>query len=345
MANRTISNFNTAQAKMLGAFQNQTLRYRKPVTYLAMLLSSNIFFPNYYSLRLREDRAIDINYKLRSSRTLGVGGRTVGHAGVKGDTAKLTPSWSVKDDKFNISIKQADNSLYNFQEQLAQELQDVAANFAEGLETAAVDYIFNNRSGVNIASVSGTFDPVDSVYKITDATNGNKAIQISKSVMHVNKYSDSNLVAFCDTAAYNKFLFDAAQGAQNQTNLSFQFQGVTYIHSVELGSKFSALNVGAGYPLGSWVMAEKGTFGVLPWIPKQNRIGVTTKVADFMSMTNPITGDLMAVHSYETSADDSLSNGSAQDVVTQYEVSIDIAMEKAPLQTANETIFQAFVLV
>ncbi len=345
MANRTTANLSTAQAKLLGAFQKQELRFRNPVTYLAMKLSSNIMFPNYDALRMREDRAIDTNYKVRSSRSLLTTSRSASHTGTKGDTATLTPSWGTKRDVFKISQKQADNSLYSLDEQLAQEVQTVVSNFAEGLETAATDYIFANRSGVNVATAEGTFDAVDDVFKITEATNGERAMQIAKSAMHVNKYSETNLVAFCDTVSYNKFLYQAAQGASNQTNLSFQFGGVTYIHSVELSAKFDTLNAAAGYPLGSWIMAEMGTFGVLPWIPKQNRLGISTKVNEWNTLINPIDNELYAVHSYQTLADDSANNGSAQDVVTQYEVSIDVAFEKAPLSTANETVFQAFVLV
>jgi len=343
MANRTLANLSTAQAKLLGAYQAKELRFRNPVTYLAFILSSNIMFPNYSELRLREDRAINTNYKVRSSRALGTGGRIHNHSGVKGDTAVLTPSWSSYDDKFKISLKQADNSLYSLDEQLASELQEITSNFAEGLETIATAYIFAQRSGVNVATAEGAFDAVDDAFEITESTNGDRAIQISKSVMHVNKYSDSNLVAFCDTVAYNKFLFQAAQGAQNSTNLSFQFNGVTYIHSVELGALGAGLV--SAYAKGFWIMAEMGTFGVLPWIPKQNRQGVSTKVNMFDSIINPIDNQIYAVHSYETLATDAAANGSAQDVVTQYEVSIDIALEKAPLTTANETVFQAFALV
>ena len=343
MANRATAKLVKAQAKLLGAFQSQELRYRNPVTYLAFKLSSPIMFPGWDALRTREDRTIETNYKLRASRALGTGGRIHNHTGVKADTGTLTPSWDSYDDAFNMSLKQADNSLYNEDEQMAQEIQEVVSNFAEGLETVAVNYVFSNRSGVNTATVEGSFDATDDVFKITESTDGDRLIQITKSVMHINKHNDSNLVVFCDTVAYNKMLFKAAQGAQNSTNLSFQFNGVTFIHSVELGALGAGL-VGA-YAKGFWVVAEMGTFGVLPWIPKQNRRGVETKESSYSSLMNPIDGFDYAVHSYETRADDSANGGYTQDVVTQYEVSIDVAFEMAPLSTADETVFKAFALV
>lgn len=343
MANKTIANKSTAQAVMLGAFQAKELRYRNPVTYLAMQLSSAIMFQNYPALRLREDRAIDVNFKLRSARALGVAGRIHNHTGVKGDTSKLTPSWTTHDDVFNISVTQANNSMYSLQEQLNDEFQQVASNFAEGCETLAVAHVFASRSGVNVSTAEGTYDAVDDVFEITDATNGDRAMQIAKTNMHINKYSQSNLVAFCDTVSYNKFLFNAAQGASNSTNLSFQFQGVTYIHSVELGALGAGLV--SAYSKGFWIMAEMGTFGVLPWIRKENREGKMTKVNEWSSFYSPITEDVIALHSFETLADDSANNGSTQDVVTQYQASIDLAFVNAPLATANEEVFQAFGLI
>lgn len=342
MANRTTANFVKAQAVLLGAFQKEELRFRNPVTFLMFMLSAPIMFPNYDVLRKREDRTVETNYKVRGSRSLGTGGRTHNHTGTKGDTALLTPSWTTYDDVFNISVKQADNSLYELDAQLAQEFQDTVANFAEGLETVATAYIFSNRSGVNNGTAEGTFDATDDVWEITESTHGTRAIQITKSVMHENKYGGPYVI-FCDTISFNKFESDAAQGAANSTNLSFQFNGVTFVHSVELGALGGALV--SAYAAGFWIVAEIGAFGVLPWIPKQNRMGKSTKVNDWRSLINPVDNISYAVHSYETLADDSSNNGSAQDVVTQYEVSVDIALEKAPLSTANETIFQAFALV
>jgi len=341
MANRVTGNLVKAQAKLLGAFQEKELRYRNPVTYLAFKLSGAIMFPNYDELRKREDRVVETNYKLRADRAL-AGARTHNHTGTKADTSTLTPAWTSYSDKFNMSLKQADSSIYSADEQLAHEIQECVANFAEGLETVATAYIFNNRSQVNIATAEITFDGVDFVSEIAEA-NEDRAIQISKSVMYANKYSGSNLVVFCDTISYNKFEKTAAQGVSNSTNWSFQFNGVTFIHSVELGALGAGLV--SAYAKGFWVIAEMGTFGVLPWIPKQNRMGVETKENKYAALMNPVDGFSYAVHSYETRADDSANNGYTQDVVTQYEVSIDQSFNDAPLSTANETVFQAFGIV
>ena len=340
MSNRVNSNLVKAQARLLGAFQSSELRFRFPATYLALKAMSPVMFPNYSELRVREDRTVETNFAARSSRSLG-SARTHNHTGVKGDTATLTPTWASYTDKFNMSLKQADNSLYNADEQMFQEISNVVANFMEGYETAATASLFNNRSGVNVATAYGSFDSTNDVFEI-QAADQDTAIQITKIAMDANKYVGSMKV-FCDSVSYAKFEKQAAQGVSNATNLSFQFNGVTFVHSVGLGALAVALD--AGYNKGFWIVVPDGTVATLPWIPVQNRQGVSTKVADFSSLLNPVDGEAYGIHTYEVGADDSANNGYTQDVVTQYEVSQDLAFVKAPLTTAGETTIQAFGIV
>lgn len=341
MANRTTANLLKAQAKLVGAFQSAELRYRYPATYLALKQNSPIMFPNYDVLRTREDRTVETLFNKRASRALGTSGRVHNHTGSKADTSTLTPTWTVYDDVFNMSLKQADNSHYNAQEQLNSELMNIVANFMEGYETAATAYLFNNRSGVNAATAEGTFDATDDVFEIAEAKES-RAIQITKIALDANKYP-AGATIFCDSISYAKFEYQAAQGASNQTNLSFQFNGVTFVHSVELGALGAGLV--SAYAKGFWIVVPTGMVATLPWIPVQNRNGVVTKENEYTSFINPVDGETYAIHTYETRADDSANNGYTQDVVTQYQVSQDLAFAKAPLTAAGETPILAFAIV
>ena len=341
MANRVTANLLKAQAKLVAAFQSSELRFRYPATYLALRANSPIMFPNYEALRTREDRVLETMFNTRAKRSLGTSGRTHNHTGVKADTAILTPTWASYDDKFNMSLKQADNSHYNEQEQMNSELMNIMSNFMEGYETLATNYIFANRSGVNIATAGGTFDSVDDVFEIAEA-NIARAIQTTKMAVDANKYP-AGATIFCDSISYALFEFQAAQGASNNTNLSFQFGGTTFVHSVELGALAGALV--SAYSKGFWIVVPTGTVATLPWIPIQNRRGVVTKENEYSSIINPIDGETYAVHSYETRADDSANNGYTQDVVTQYQISQDLAFAKAPLTVASETTILAFGIV
>ena len=339
--NRVSANLLKAQAKLVAAFQSSELRFRYPATYLALRANSPIMFPNYEALRTREDRVLETMFNTRAKRALGTAGRIHNHTGVKADTAILTPTWASYDDKFNMSSKQADNSHYNEQEQMNSEMMNIMSDFMEGYETIATTYIFANRSGVNIATAGGTFDSVDDVFEIAEA-NIARAIQTTKMAVDANKYP-AGATIFCDSISYALFEFQAAQGASNNTNLSFQFGGTTFVHSVELGALAGALV--SAYSKGFWIVVPTGTVATLPWIPIQNRRGVVTKENEYSSIINPIDGETYAVHSYETRADDSANNGYTQDVVTQYQISQDLAFAKAPLTVASETTILAFGIV
>lgn len=342
MANRTTANLVKAQAKLIAAFQSSELRFRYPATYLALRAMSPIMFPNYDVLRTREDRTVETNYALRSSRALG-SARTHNHTGVKGDTSTLTPTWTSYTDKFNMSLKQSDISIYDAQEQMNQELQNCISNFMEGYETAATAYLFANRSGVNVATAEGTFDATDDVFEIA-AANETRAIQITKIAVDANKYP-AGATVFCDSISFAKFEYQAAQGASNATNLSFQFNGVTYVHSVGLGALAAGLV--SAYSKGFWIVVPTGTVATLPWIPIQNRQGNSDNapLATYTNILNPVDNEVYAMHYYSAGADDSANNGYTQDVVTQYEISQDLAFAKAPLSTANETPILAFAIV
>jgi len=343
MASKNSANLVKAQARLLGAFQSSELRFRYPATYLALKSMSPIMFPNYSELRLREDRAVETNFIARAKRSLGTGGRTHNHTGVKQDSAVLTPTWTAYSDKFNMSLKQSDNSLYNADEQLFNEMSNAISNFMEGYETAATSYLFTNRSAVVATTPEATFITAGTVnaYEIASA-NESRAIQITKIAMQANKYAEA-ITIFCDSVAYAKFEYQAAQGTSNNANLSFQFGGVKFVHSVELNAL--AIAVKAGHTKGYWIVVPDGNVATLPWIPKQNRIGVDTVVGNYSNMINPIDGESYALHTYVTAADDTLNNGYAQDVVTQYEISQDMSFAKAPLTVSTETPIIAFAII
>lgn len=343
MPNRTTANLIKAQVKLLGAFQSSELRYRTPATYLALKAMSSIMFPNYEQLRTREDRTIETNFLTRSKRALGTGGRTHNHTGTNGDTAVLTPTWVSYDDKFRMSLKQADTSLYNAQEQMNAELNDVIANFMEGYETIATAYLFNNRSGVNTATYNGSFDATDDVFEIL-AANETLAVQTTEIALDANKYPKGATV-FCDSISYGKFLFQKNQGGANSTNLAYQFEmnGLTFVHSIGLGALGAGLV--SAYSKGFWIVVPNGTVASLPWIPIQNRLGVVTKENEYTNILNPIDGENYAVHSYQTRVDGTATNGYTQDVMTEYQFSQDVSFAKAPLTTATETPILAFAIV
>jgi len=211
---------------------------------------------------------------------------------------------------------------------------------AEGLESDSADFLFNTRSSVNNAVAEGAFDIVTNVFEIDEATKGNRAVQITGSMMEENKYQ-GNLVIVCDTVAFNKFQAQSNQGQGNYENLTFQFAGKTFVHSIEL----NALAIGLGYTQGFWIGYQMGMAAALPWIPIQNRMGHSDTEGDYASIINPVDGLPYAVHTYKERINGVPLNSETQDVKTEWEVSIDVAYDVAPSSVAGSSPLLAGALI
>lgn len=342
MANFATAALVKAQAKLINGFQSGELRYREPLVHKLFLENANIMIPNYEQLRTREDRTVETNYFLRTSRALG-SARSHNHTGAQGDSGTYTPSWSTYTDNFVSTLKEADNKIYSWEEQQASKIENAVLNFIEGLESDASDALFAARSGVNASSADGTFDATDDVFEITESTNSLRAFDISITNAKINKWGGYMFDVVCDSIAFSKFRYQAFQGAGNSDNTSFQFQGMRFVHDPDLTADASGLV--SNYTKGFWMLVPKGTIGALPWIPVQNRRGVDTKESMYGSIVNPIDGLTYAVHSYEERVDGTSLGGYTQDNKIETQISIDLSYDVAPLSAAGETPVLAFALV
>jgi hypothetical protein len=343
MANYTLANLVKAQIRVAGEFAANDTRFRTPAVFMYILGSSTRFFPRIGELRTSEKRQTEGNYFKRTAQSLTTTGRSHNHTGGAGDSGIMTLSWTTYSTTFSTSLKQADSSTFSFQEEFNNEIRQKIIDFADGFDGVSSSFLFNNRSGVNTAAVKGTFNALDDVYRINKADFENDSIMITKVVMDVNKYQKMPMAIICDSYSYTTFLRQAAQGATNATNQSFQFNGVYFIHDASLGAKAVALN--ALYVNGFWMAIPEDHVAVVDWIPKQNRSPLETSVNMYSNLRNPVDGLLYAAHSYETRADGTAVNGEKQDVVTQMELSIDLSFSVAPSSVADETPIMAFGLV
>jgi len=340
MANYATGDWRIAQVMLNGLMAAPEKRFRDPVVFKSIIASNKMF--ELIVDKTRDDRPTEANYSLRTARSLGTG-RSHNHTGPQGDSALLTPSWVTRNDEFSETIKLADNKVFTAQGLFNNEIENVVANFAEGVEGVATDFIFDARSQVNTSTSEGAFDGTNFKFDITEATNGTRAIQITKSTMDINKYRGGNLIAYCDTVSFNKFEYQANQGGGNSENLSFQFSGITFIKSIEMDAKASGLSITKGL----WAVVPFGTIGVADWIPNQNRLGLDFggTVGKYGTMINPVDKLTYATHSYQTAVNGTSTGGYTQDVRIEHEISIDLAFDNAPLSTANESTIQLFALI
>jgi len=346
MANYATANLIKAQAKILAQFNQGELRVRTPEVFNSLRKNTELMIPSHNEIKNAAKRTTsEINYFARSARALGTGGEVYNHTGVGGDSNIIIPSWSVLDDKFSYDIKQANGSVFALDEMIMNEMINLNNNFSEGLEAAAANFLFSNRSGVNISTSEGTFNGTNDAFEITEGfanllDNGYRAAQIIKSNMKINKWSGM-LTVYADTIGYNKMQALASNGAGNSINTSFQFGGINWIHSVELDAKAATLL----YTKGFFIAEPDMTTSVLDWMPIQNRQGFTGPDNKYGSIVHPVTGLPLALHEYSARQDGTGVNSENQSVGTQVQAFAYLSFNTAPLTVANETPLQAFALV
>ena len=344
MANYTLANLVKAQIKLQGEFAANDQRFRIPEVFRLFLNGAEQFFPQYKQLKTSDTRVVETNYFTRTAQTLVTTGRAHNHTGTGGDSGTLTLTWQTYSTTFSMTLKQADTSIYSWQEEFNNEIRNKVIDFADGLDAVSSTYLFSNRSGASDGGITGkaTFNGTDDVYTIAGAVKDEIGTLI-KLVADINKYQGQQIDVVCDSILYSNMLKLSNQGAGNATNTSFQFAGTRFIHDPSLGAKASGLNV--LYVEGFAIGVPMGHIACADWIPVQNRNGVDTKEQMYGSLSNPVDGLQYAVHSYAERADGTSVNGQKQDELVQTELSIDLSFNHAPSSVADETPLMAFAIV
>ncbi|HUR65458.1 MAG TPA: hypothetical protein VMZ03_03840 [Chitinophagaceae bacterium] len=328
MANFDVSNLLTAQMLLNKKYEAPELRMKPTPAFGLLAANSDFLVVGAETLRTREDRAIEAHLLTRTKRNSG-STRTHNHTGTIDDSQKVTLAWTTKSDKFSISLKLLDKSLFDFNTVLANKFEQACMNVLEDKETESIAYLRAQRATQQPTLKGATFNAANDAVEI-DAANLTTFYQRVKSVMKQNYFS-TQMDIIADSLNFINAEYAAAQGAGNQNNLAFQFLGQSIVESVELTD--------ANYDGGIILAMPKGQVGALNWIPKQNRTGF----GDYNSYvggygTFSFMGYTFAVHGYAQRADTSASNGDTQDVQMEFEVSFDTSYNKAPLNyTTNRT--------
>lgn len=321
MANFDVSNLLTAQTMVADRYKQPEMRMKPAPAFTLLTSNENFLIVGAETLKTRDDRAIEAHLLSRTKRSAG-SARAHNHTGTIDDSQKVTLTWTTKSDKFAISLKLLDKSVFDFNTVLANKFEQACMNILEDKETEAIAYLRSARATQQPTLKVATFNADNDAIEI-DANKATKAVAAIKSVLRQN-YFGGQIDAIVDSNL--QVLFDeiAAQGQNNGTNTAYQFPGFRYVESVELTD--------ANYADGIALAMPQGGAAALNWIPKQNRDGW----GDYMSAvggygTFNFMGYTFAVHGYAGRADTSGSNGDKQDVTMEFEVSLDTSFNVAPL--------------
>lgn len=89
-----------------------------------------------------------------------------------------------------------------------------------------------------------------------------------------------------------------------------------------------------------------GSLAVYDWIPRQNIEGLVRLPQRYGTVINPVDGLNYAVYSWYQPYDSTAVGGYTQDILYNYQMSIDLAFEAAPLdRNAGETVMYAAAIV
>lgn len=291
---------------------------------------ASIANPSLADIRTREDRTVYAYFPVRQA-AIGTSARAHGHTGARGDSSSKTLSWTVYAEPFSISIKQADNNMFSFDEMYASSLRNACYNLLGRLDAAFVAALVADKTQYNAGGGNGTVNTTDDNYEVPVAEM-NYFFQNAKQMMSYNLFR-GQIIGIVDDKAFTLAQRLQAQGSANATNYGFQFAGMNI-----LGTTRTVL--GTGYN-GSGLFYENGLVAVIPWIPKQNRKALDPDKAmsyngDYGQISIPqFPGVPFAVHAYAQRADNSLAGGYTQDVTLEVEVSLDLAYQSAPLSTVR----------
>jgi hypothetical protein len=330
MANFDVSNLLTAQTMVTAKYAAPEMRMKPSPAFGLLTANSDFLIASAETLRTREDRAIEAHLLARTKRNSG-STRTHNHTGTIDDSQKVTLAWTTKSDKFAISLKLLDKSVFDFNTVLANKFEQACMNILEDKETEAIAYLRAQRATQQPTLKGLTFNAANDAVEVDAADiEAKRFFARVRSGMRQNYFNGLlDIIADSNVAVTAEFL--AAQGAGQATNYGYQFQGLNIAESVELDD--------ANYAGGAALVMPSGSVAALNWIPKQNRTGwgdYNTYTGGFGTFS--FMGYTFAVHGYSQRADTSASNGDTQDVQMEFEVSFDSSYNKSPLSyTTNRT--------
>jgi len=334
MANFTATVWKAAQWKLSEMMQMPEYK-RKPSSalmlfkqYTTFLLGNGIY--DYVNeVKQSDQQVVEVNW-INKEATTAATARAAAHTGSTGDSTATTLTFYTKAQKSLYSIKMADRQVFTLEEIIAKKMYSAAIDLHGAIETALIAILAAGKSQVSVTPSLGTWDGSNYKY-VVDAADSNVYFQRIEGFMNENYYNGQQFDVLSNGSLHQLFNYLANQGGGNATNLGFQLGNLSHSLSVDITNAVGAY--GTGY------IIPRGTIGLVPWMPKLNRIGYgdPNKVGGFYgNIPDPLGSGLnFAVHMYAAAADNNSTYGETQDVNIQVELSLDYAPLIAPMSTSN----------
>jgi hypothetical protein len=319
-------------------FNEKELRRPKYGAFEAFLTKRGMLIPDFKSIWQAEQRTLTAKYLLRTSGSVGTS-RSCTINKAYGDSASFNISWKTYSRTVSTSTKIFDNNEYSTMQAFSNDIYNAFMDLYAAIETDAVAYLEANRTGVQGARTLNTWDGTNDVMQVAHSDRDNYLNYIKTEAYALNYRQ--NLMDIHSVNLMAMYAQQYAQGTSNDENLTFQFPGFSHYVSQSITNSSDAF--------GTSYIVEDGGIAVLDWIPPLNRKGnKSDSGAVWTTMPDPFGYPLTwSVYRVDGCVDTSGStyNGATQDYVVNYEISVDLSFNHAPLSTTDEEVILKYELL
>jgi len=351
MSNYVLSAIAKGQARVSAKFQAPELRRKNASVAKLAIENLSISTPNAQELQTSLQRVVDVNYfkkKAQGSATA----KVAVHTGTMGDSAVLNVSYAQEVETFSINRKFGANNFLQYDETFANLYEQAWLNLLNRHDDYALAFLHTQRTQLAssvmnplIASAgtdNGTWNEINHAYEISQADKM-LFVQKIKALMASRLYQGPYDV-IADLALSNAFEVAVNQGSGNYQNTAFQFDP-------SWGFVATQSQIDSNYGYGAGYIMPKGTLAGLVWNEKLNKVGFDageTTTGKLGTISDPFgfgfTADISAYTSRaDTSAD--TTNGSAQDILDQFELTLTVGYVVPPLTLASDSVIHECALV
>ncbi len=253
-------------------------------------------------------------------------------SGEKSGTAIVTLSWSTKGFTVDLPSKQYDGNEVARAKGFAMSLYNAERTYWSAFDETLLAYLVANKSTVNDADGGGSF--TTDTFTI-DYAERDEFYNVLEAHVTQNDF-DGEVLDIHDTY-WGKFVRHyAAQGAGNDTNLSYQFHGFTTYASNKIIPGSAQLSLHYIVPLHG--------VAILDWNEPANRrgdaLGDGSFLGTYQSLFFPeITFDLFVKTAW---GDTSSDGGTVQDKTETFEFSLNYSLTTQPFTEAGRTAVMAY---
>lgn len=299
---------------------------------LGMFMKDREFsLPNLAELRAATTRTTTAMYLKKKTFTVG-SSKSCSPSGQQSGSDSVDLSWAMKNVVITTNFKQHAGNEVSQARAFANDLYNAEVSLWESVDSALLTYLEANKSAVNNGG-SGEFDSDNDIMWVAN-TNVDDFYNLLTSDMKLNNYNPTYLEAFNTMweAKQRKYI---NQGAGNNQNTAFQFAGFEFFPS-NLISGTPTIG-GNTYTSIHYVVPQNGV-AILDWNDPLNRAGKVSgekSWSTYQSILRPeFTFDLFKVSSC---GDTTSSGGGTQDFTETWELTLNYALAKQPVPTADET--------